>query len=150
MIARKKKICAGCGKETYIYAKHLCPYCYQKSKIRTHTTGRLTMKRKVTGEGEMFEDIWATRVPHVSAVSNKPISEYEYRTRKCFAHVIPKKGYPKFRLNPENIEYLTWSEHTFWDNRTEDELKVRIARGEDWAYMIKRESDIKALYQECY
>ena len=98
----------------------------------------------------MFEEIWAERVPHVSAVSNKPISEYEYRTRKCFAHVIPKKNFPRFRLNKDNIEYLTWSEHTFWDNRTEDELKIRLARGEDWGYMLKKESDIKALYQESY
>ena len=103
--------------------------------------------RKVTGEADMFEEIWDKRVPHVSAVSNKPISQYEYLTRKCFAHVIPKKGFPRFRLLPENIEYLTWSEHTFWDNRTEEELQYRISIGEDWDYMLRRETELKSLYK---
>jgi len=71
MIQRKKKTCLGCGKEQYIYAHKLCPYCYQKEKRQNsaHTKGKST--RKVTGEAEMFERIWATRKPHVSAVSNK-------------------------------------------------------------------------------
>lgn len=147
MIERKKKICIGCGHPAYIYAHKLCLYCYSKERMKNaHTTGRVVMKRKVTGEAEMFEQIWAERTPHVSAVSNKPISNYEYTTRKCFAHIIPKKNFPRYRLKMENIEYLTWSEHTFWDNRTEEELKVRLDRGEDWKYMLMREADLKASY----
>jgi len=46
----------------------------------------------------------------------------------------------------ENIEYLTWDEHTFWDNLTQEELDYRISLGEDWGYMIEKERRLKAAY----
>jgi len=163
MIQKKKKICLKCNQERYIYARGLCGYCYgaqatRKAQERAKEKARLNPKpnkaqfvlRKPTGEAAMFELIWEHKKPHVSAVSNKPISEYEYRTRKCFAHVLSKKQYPMFRLNEDNIEYLTWDEHTFWDNRTEEELQVRINRGEDWGYMLRKEEELKAQYKRMY
>ncbi|VXC99527.1 hypothetical protein [Sphingobacterium multivorum] len=35
MIKRKTSECVGCGKVRQIYAKHLCPYCYEKQRKKT-------------------------------------------------------------------------------------------------------------------
>ena len=67
-----------------------------------------------TGELEMFKDIWMNR-PHVSQLSGRPISFFSVAN---FAHILSKKKYPYFRLNPDNIILLTMDEHSLFDNGT--------------------------------
>jgi len=68
---------------------------------------------------EMFNHIWNTR-PLVSAISKRPIN-YFFNTElwyNCFAHILPKGGYPHFRLNPDNIMLLHPKEHELLDHGT--------------------------------
>lgn len=53
-----------------------------------------------TGEKELFFRIWEER-PHYCFVTGQWLG-HEPDIR-MFAHVLPKGGYPRYRLNPENI-----------------------------------------------
>jgi hypothetical protein len=59
----------------------------------------LVRKRKPTGEKILFQDIRNSR-PHYCAICSKYISEAKSR---CFAHLLAKGMYPKYRLHKENI-----------------------------------------------
>jgi len=69
---------------------------------------------KFKTEKEMFEYLWATW-PHKSFLSGKVIREAKPEN---FAHVLPKalNRYPKYRLNPNNIIFLTREEHFLFDH----------------------------------
>jgi len=68
--------------------------------------------KKTTGEAVMFQAIWNTR-PHVSFLTGEKLGNDAYPW--MFAHVLPKKKYPEFRLKYENIVLLTWEQHDRWD-----------------------------------
>ena len=72
-------------------------------------------KRKPTGELELFKEIWEERI-HISFLSGTPIKYFDV---KCFAHVLNKGKYPKFRLNKDNIVLLTPTEHNLLDAGTQ-------------------------------
>jgi len=98
------------------------------------------MKRKSTGEKELFEQLIIERAVDgkiFSFVSGADISHllstsFAYN---LFAHVIPKKGHNRLTfhskeqrkkyliLNPENIVFLTPREHHLVDNGTEEQRK---------------------------
>lgn len=65
----------------------------------------------------------------------------------CFAHVLDKKRFPLFRLYEKNICLLTYDEHTFYDNQTEEELEKRIAKGEYWEYIFNLRDELEAEYK---
>lgn len=46
MIQRKKKKCLGCGKESYLFGKQLCQYCYNKEQIKQKKLKLLEPKKK--------------------------------------------------------------------------------------------------------
>ena len=51
--------------------------------------------------------IWETRTK-VSYLSGRDLSRTpDYLILNCFAHVLPKGKYPKFRLYSKNIIFLT-------------------------------------------
>lgn len=102
---------------------------------------RLSKKKKVTGELEMFKDIWSRR-PHRSQFSMTPIEEFDVR---CFAHVLPKSMYKQFRLNQRNVKILTPEEH---------DMQTNIARSE-WPSAFKEwwefhENELKNEYRQKY
>ena len=55
--------------------------------------------RKATGEKAVFEEIAKER-PHICFVTGTPIREL---TVSCFAHVLNKNSFKRYRLNKENI-----------------------------------------------
>lgn len=72
-----------------------------KSKIKKTEPKKVVTikKRKNTGEKEVFEEIRNER-PHYCTICNKYITEAQAR---CFAHLLAKGMYPKYRLNKNNI-----------------------------------------------
>lgn len=77
---------------------------------------------------EMFNDIWqlnSVNGTRYSQISNKPINiaQHSKLWYSCFAHVLPKGLYPKFRLYPKNIMLVLPIEHTLIDFGTEEQRK---------------------------
>lgn len=72
-----------------------------KSKIKKTEPPKVVTikKRKNTGEKEVFEEIRNER-PHICTICKKNIIEAQAR---CFAHLLAKGMYPKYRLNKDNI-----------------------------------------------
>lgn len=86
----------------------------QKSKVSSlskvaNKTKKLSQwvkigKRRNTGEKEVFEEIRNER-PHICTICKKYITEAQAR---CFAHLLAKGMYPKYRLNKHNIAVVCW------------------------------------------
>lgn len=96
--------------------------------------------RSKTGELELFKEIWDER-EHQSFLSGKPVQANIF----CFAHVLSKGMYPKFRLNKENIILLTAEEHQLLDHGTEEK---RIKYGYDWGKIWKLKEKLRRDYEE--
>ena len=75
-----------------------------KSKIKKTERQKVVTikKRKNTGEKEVFEEIRNER-PHYCTICSKYITEAQAR---CFAHLLAKGMYPKYRLNKNNIAFV--------------------------------------------
>ncbi len=74
----------------------------------------LRTKKKVTGELELFKEIWTER-KHVSHFSGALIAEFDV---EYFMHVLPKgkNQYPHFKLYKKNIVLGTRDEHYMHHN----------------------------------
>lgn len=144
----------GCNAKNVIIAKklpsigNLCSSCNEErlkdAKLKrgeAPKTKKLSGKRKPTGEGVMFEAIWASR-PHRSFVSGKPLGN-EAKAH-FFAHVLGKGAYPSFRLLMENVVLLTEDEHYAWDFGGREKLKSDPA----WDKMFDLELKLKQRYHE--
>lgn len=99
------------------------------------------MKKKVTGEGALFKAIWETR-PHKSFVSGEDLGKDGYPW--MFAHVLPKKKYPDFRLLDRNIVLLTQEEHHEWDNG----LRAELSMDRKWDKMFDLERQLIEEYNK--
>jgi len=70
-------------------------------------------------ELSMFRWIWKNR-PHRSEISRRDLMKVNHSLfLNMFAHILPKKQYPLFRYNPNNIMQLAPIEHTLIDKGTE-------------------------------
>ena len=72
-------------------------------------------------EPVMNEYLWSIR-DHISFLTGKRIRKPD---AEVFAHVLPKalNRYPKYRLNPENLIFLTREEHYLLDHGNSDQRK---------------------------
>lgn len=73
----------------------------------------LTTKRKPTGEGALFEEIWNER-RHQCEACFKPIDE---ACSHNFSHALPKNAYPDYRLDERNIDLLCMDCHNLWHQK---------------------------------
>lgn len=64
-------------------------------------------KKGVSGELQLFKDIWAKR-KHVSEISGLPIRVFD---PSSFHHILTKGAYPEARLDEDNIVIVTRGEH---------------------------------------
>lgn len=120
LIKRKKKICSGCGAETFIWSHGRCKLC----SIRSAGSGtRKPIVVKPTGENAIFKEIWDER-PRVSYVSGTSLDRYEGSALfvNLFSHLLPKGKYPEARLDKNNIILLTPQEHLDWHSYTREKL----------------------------
>lgn len=128
MIKPKKGKCIDCpeDKAEQWLAKNkppICRYHNEKRKVEKKKEGGKApyrYVRKTTGELDVMISIGESR-EHKSIVSG----EYIYNlTPSNMAHVLSKKQFPLFRLRPENIQILTVSEHTEYDQGSIEKLRA--------------------------
>ena len=118
MIKRKKKICVSCGRETYLFGKGLCSFCYQRNYQKQLKKSQTKPKRKKTGEKELFDRILAERGPYCQ-VTGDYISDIGPQN---FSHILSKGAYPEHRLNSENIWIVRFDIHQLWEENPEHEI----------------------------
>lgn len=129
-----KGICSGCEKERYIQnkTKNLCSECiykrshegktqmevqYEKSiiKLSQKESNLLSKKKffkkvKVTGEREMFFEIWEERPHYCTNPDCRMFLGHEPKVQ-FFSHIKPKSVYPELRLEKTNIRLLCFDCH---------------------------------------
>ena len=93
--------------------------------------------KKVTGELELFKEIWNERI-HKSEISGLPLSLFDV---KCFHHILTKQAYPEHRLDKDNIILLTRSEHISVHSKSIDDL---ISLDNRWITLKERYEQIKS------
>ena len=149
----KKGVCSECDEEKMIVkpSKKLCYSCNQKrlESVKPKKVGKPIRKTKKTGELALFESIWETRAK-VSYLSGRDLSKTpNYLILNCFAHVLPKGKYPKFRLSSENIVLLHHDEHYLLDFGTEDQRKKYAQEHNcSWASLYKLRDRLKKEYDK--
>lgn len=80
---------------------------------------------------EMFNYIWETR-PHFSEVSGKKLlPKGDFKWHWCFAHILPKGSYPKWKFSSDNIMLMLPEEH---------------ARQESFPAFIEKRDELKRKY----
>ena len=80
---------------------------------------------------EMFNYIWETR-PHISEVSGKKLlPKGDFKWHWCFAHILSKSTYPKWKYNSDNIMLMLPEEH---------------ARQETFPAFIEKRDELKRKY----
>lgn len=116
------------------------PRCqYHKDLVKKKNKPSKAKVRKVTGEGNMFVEIWEER-EHVSFVTGLILPTPDPRTY-YFSHVLTKGAYPKFRLNKENIVFMTLKEHQIWEFR-----RHTVKDHEDWKKVFQLALKLKREY----
>jgi hypothetical protein len=128
----------GC-QSIYIWARGMCKYHAYKD-TPPKPLAKSPIKKKIpkpSGELVLFNAIWKSR-PHICQVSKEPIKDFDIW---CFAHVLSKKSFPKFRLYDKNIILVTREIHHQYDNgSSKDDPRF------GWVYELK--SNLKAEYNE--
>jgi hypothetical protein len=94
--------------------------------------------RKPTGEMEVFQKLWEER-PHTCFVSG---NQLEFSHYICF-HILGKGAYPKYRLNPDNIIFVSREYHDDWHSMTKPEL---IKKDCDWQKVFDIYDTLKERY----
>lgn len=146
----KKLPCKQCGFEVAVRSKGLCPACrrsqrkeagelpvYQhtpkrRSTLKTSKKGFKTKSEKIqTPELKAFFDF------HIERLTENPVSEGSGRfilspSKLNIAHIFPKAYYQSVATHKDNCIYLTWQEHTDFDNMTNanqwDRLKQKYPK----------------------
>ena len=119
-----------------------CKYHQYKRTDRKISKKYYPLKsRKPTGEKELFEEIAKERLP-TSFISGIFLDLNDVR---CYAHVLPKGKYPKYRLNKKNIVLLTPEEHRIFDQGTlDEEIKYSLKILKEF-YINVRWSELRSL-----
>lgn len=166
MIQRKLKLCkCGCGKEGYIWARgylkgHEPNY---NSKVKA-ANGFIKREKNKTGELEMFLNIWTKMKPAKEMTKSveeleamNPIEYFEYiqQFKVCaitleplsifyvglFSHILCKKKYKRFMLEPFNIKVVKYEIHQIWEFQTREKLLEYVGGrkiGEYYDYLQRK------------
>lgn len=103
----------------------------------------LDKRRKPSGEGAMFLEIWNER-PHFSEISGDPLGE-----EPCawmFLHILNKKKYPRYKLEKKNVALGTFDEHYILDFGTMEQIENHPHRDGFFKLLEKRE-ELKIEYE---
>ena len=136
-----------CNEEKMLCCRHERKRIYKQKVERSQNNPKkkITISFGYTNELEMFKDIWISR-PHVSELSGRPLSYFSVAN---FAHILPKKRYPGYRLNPDNIILLHIEEHTLFDNGTKNQRAEYAKRyPAKWEMLYELREVLKKEYRE--
>lgn len=95
---------------------------------------------------ELFLYIWDNYL-HQSYLSQRPLIYGPFHDFfwSQFAHVLPKKRYPRFKLKIGNIVLVTPTEHRMYDQGTEKERKKHPEC--DWCKLDALKQQLKREYR---
>lgn len=145
----KKKICASCGQEKYIFSHKRCKECaYKEDSAQSSFSAPIRPNkrpRKVTGELQLFKLLYEVR-NHECVVCGNGITHF-YPAN--FSHILSKGAYPAFRLNHENIQIMCFNTygtgcHNKWDTWAKSDLR----KDERWDKIFKLEEKLKQEYYD--
>lgn len=106
-----------------------------KSELKT-TKSTLKESFGFSSQMEMFNQIWLER-EHVCQISGSNLDLVpESRYAWMFAHILAKKNYPLWKLNPQNILLLHPDVHYCVDNFTEDLRKKHSYDFDKWFNLV--------------
>lgn len=71
---------------------------------------KLNKKRKPTGERKLFDEIYNYNLGLCEITG-----ELVPYSPVCFMHILSKRAYPRYRLNPDNIMLVLPEIHTLYD-----------------------------------
>lgn len=123
---------------------------YQQKLKANPKSGQSLPQRPPTGEYNTFIEIWSER-QHISFLTGEVIYENPGTLMfvNCFAHLLSKKNYPKFRLNKENIILLTPHQHFILDFGTESmRKKYEEQHGCSFDRIFELRDKLKKQYEE--
>lgn len=136
-----------CGKWGWLNKNGLCASCRPQPVKGPRTNKKVaenlskkakTIKRKITGELSVFREIWDER-PRVCEVTGTPIKEFSVW---CFAHLINKNRYSRYRLRKDNISLVQPWVHTIID--TGDTSKLEKYEG--FLRLVEKRERLKSEY----
>lgn len=106
----------------------------------------LDRRREPTGEGTLFRHVYADRVDKKTGKLHSEVSGEEIKivSPANFAHILPKKLYPLFRLRKDNIVILSWDEHNQYDGG----LKSELLEDPRWSKVFEKREQLLKEYRE--
>ena len=100
-------------------------------------------KRKVTGERELFVQLWA-KCGGKCQVTGLPLLPPEHPMFHCQgSHLLPKGHYGKFRLREDNIVMCLKSEHDRWAEQGPE----RLLDHPQWGPFVRRYFELRSEYE---
>lgn len=137
-LSRQKKLAMDLAKESI--------------KERREKRGRDHSKRSYgppfTSQREMFDWLWVHH-DKVCPISKRNLSYFEGKRTyfSCFAHILPKGKYPKFKFEPDNILIVHPDVHTLIDAGTQEQ---RDATGWNFSPFYEKRYELLKIYQQKY
>lgn len=128
----RKKLCKTCKQLRYMFGHGNCEECAKKSYKP------LKKKREPTGELELFKEIYKERGGRCEITGEKIIFD-----PWCFAHILAKKPYPRFRLLKANIVMVKKEIHILYDNEGRERLLDKYPAAIE---IYHRKESLKTLY----
>ncbi len=131
MIQKKKKICAICKKESFIFSRNKCKSCVSKedSKPLKKISEKGIEKKKLKTEKtkvlhQFFLDLWDERSDKDGNIrcfeTDILMSHTVYKHNSCcYSHQISKSKCPQYALDKENILIVLPNVHANWESNQE-------------------------------
>lgn len=112
-----------------------CPACNEWGTFAK----AVTPKKKMSGQKEMFEEIWKERPHHSELSGKKLLGKSHPQWHHQFLHVLNKGRYPHYKLNKDNILLALPEEHDRQDEFEVFKNKQQILTQEYYEkYNVKR------------
>lgn len=154
----KKKECAGCGKETYIYknieGKKYCKSCTFKLQppkrikpVSEKQKFKIILKKELLEEDKKFYlDIWEKRIqgdPGMDIILHYPKCECCDKSlgsepnMMYFHHILEKRNYPEFRHSEWNIAIVCPDCHNKYETNPDSVPYLKVKRA-NLIYHVKK------------
>ena len=125
MIKRKTSECAGCGKVRQIYAKHFCPYCYEKQRKKTPLPKPTKQIRKFSKKS--LDHLKRYRIIRDKYLEENPICQYPGCTSRevTLHHKCGRQG--AYLTDKRFFSALCWPHHQHIETHPEETRKLGLS-----------------------
>jgi len=145
---KKKKICAGCGEETYIYknidGEKYCKTCTyrlqppkQIKKVSEKQVFRIKIKKDLLEEDKKFyQEVWEERFGIFEPMTYTTYPRCECCNRALeftpnlmyFHHILEKRNYPHYRHSKWNIAIVCAECHNSYESNPDNVPYLKHSR----------------------